>query len=215
VTAIARAAAVLFRFAVLTIARICFRIRVTGAENISPTGPAVIISNHVSYADVFLLSGLTPRYIRFLMWQPLYQNPWLNPICRLFRAIPLPERAPKESLRALRTARSELEAGGLVGIFPEGMIASAPQIQPFQRGVEYLLRGDLMIPVVPVHLDGLWGHPLSRSPQRQTGFCAWFRYPVTVRVGRPVYGISDVDDLRECLTALGAAQADRVAAAVA
>src|SRR6202012_5783104 len=111
----------LVRLVIWTGAHLLFRMRIVGAANIPQRGGALIVSNHVSYADAILIGCTTPRFIRFLMWQPLYENKWLNPFCRLLYAIPIPTRS-KESLRALRNARTELEKGSLVGIFPEGEI---------------------------------------------------------------------------------------------
>ena len=100
----------LVRLIVWSFANLLFKIRIVGADNIPKKGGALIVSNHVSYADAILIGCATPRFIRFLMWQPLYENKWLNPFCRLLYAIPIPTHS-KESLRALRNARTELEKG--------------------------------------------------------------------------------------------------------
>lgn len=85
----------LVRLIVWVLAHVFFKIRIVGAGNIPKKGAALLISNHVSYADAILIGSATPRFIRFLMWQPLYENKWLNPFCRLFSAIPIPSRSPK------------------------------------------------------------------------------------------------------------------------
>jgi acyl-[acyl-carrier-protein]-phospholipid O-acyltransferase/long-chain-fatty-acid--[acyl-carrier-protein] ligase len=196
--------AAIVRLALLALTRAGFRIQITGSENLPTSGGALIVSNHASYADALLIAGATSRQVRFLMWEPLCRKPWLRPVCQLFRTIPLPERAPKESLRALRTARQELEAGGLICIFPEGAIASSPHVQPFQRGVEYLMRGEQTVPVIPVYLEGLWGHPLSRAPHRAKGLRAWFRRPVTISIGKPVVNFADAGALHHAVVELAA-----------
>ncbi len=177
----------LVRLVIWTGARLLFRLRIVGAANIPTKGGALIVSNHVSYADAILIGCTTPRFIRFLMWQPLYENKWLNPVCRLFKTIPLAQGSPKEALRALRNARTELEQGQLVCVFPEGELTTTSHVKPFERGVEIILRGQQSTPVVPVYLDGLWGHPLSR---RSGGsWRAWLRAlrkPITVFVGEPM-----------------------------
>ncbi len=130
----------LLRLIVWTLANVFFKIRIVGAENIPQKGAALIVSNHVSYADAILIGCATPRFIRFLMWQPLYDSKWLNPFCRLFYAIPIPTHS-KESLRALRNARRELDKGSLVCIFPEGEITRTSHVKPFERGVDVITRG--------------------------------------------------------------------------
>ena len=151
----------LVRLILWSLAKLFFKIRIVGADNIPKKGGALIVSNHVSYADAILIGCATPRFIRFLMWQPLYENKWLKPFCRLLYAIPIPTRSPKESLRALRNARTELEKGSLVCIFPEGELTRTSHVKPFERGVEVITRGLDSTPVIPVYLDGLWGHALS------------------------------------------------------
>lgn len=174
--------AALVRLVAWSFTQIFFRIRVAGRENLPKTGGALLVSNHVSYADAILIGCVTDRFIRFLMWQPLYDNKWLNPFCRLFKTIPLPTHAPKESLRALRAARQEIEAGNLVGIFPEGKLTRTGHVKPFERGIEFILRG-VSVPVIPIYIDGLWGHPFSKLPGKLR-----FRQPVTISIGKPVPG---------------------------
>jgi acyl-[acyl-carrier-protein]-phospholipid O-acyltransferase/long-chain-fatty-acid--[acyl-carrier-protein] ligase len=181
------APAALVRWFVWTLAHLFFKIRMVGAENIPKRGAALIVSNHVSYADAILIGCATPRFIRFLMWQPLYQNRWLNPFCRLFFAIPIPQHS-KESLRALRNARAELDRGKLVCIFPEGEITQTSHVKPFERGVDVITRGLHSTPVIPVYLDGLWGHALSLKSGRPSLSRLKLRHEVTVYVGEPITG---------------------------
>ena len=94
----------LVRLILWTFANIFFKIRIVGAENIPRKGGALIVSNHVSYADAILIGCATPRFIRFLMWQPLYESKWLNPFCRLLYAIPIPHALQRIAARAAQRA---------------------------------------------------------------------------------------------------------------
>jgi acyl-[acyl-carrier-protein]-phospholipid O-acyltransferase/long-chain-fatty-acid--[acyl-carrier-protein] ligase len=193
----------LVRFLAWSVTQILFRIRVVGAEHLPKTGGALLVSNHVSYADAVLIGCATDRLIRFLMWQPMYDNRWLRPVCRLFDAIPIPTNAPKESLRALRHARQQVEAGNLVGIFPEGGLTRTSHVRPFERGVEVILRGLESTPVIPIYLDGLWGHPLS------TRRGLWrLRHRVTISIGEPIYGPATAEVLHQKVLELGCAAAE-------
>jgi acyl-[acyl-carrier-protein]-phospholipid O-acyltransferase / long-chain-fatty-acid--[acyl-carrier-protein] ligase len=192
------------RLVLWCLANVFFKIRIIGADKIPAQGGALLISNHVSYADAILIGCATPRFIRFLIWQPLYDLKWLKPFCRLLYAIPLPTRSPKESLRALRSARAELEKGSLVCIFPEGEMARTSQMKPFERGVEVIARGLHATPVIPIYLDGLWGHALSRKGGRVFASRLTLRYPVTVYIGDPVTGNVDAEHLYQRVLELGA-----------
>jgi 1-acyl-sn-glycerol-3-phosphate acyltransferase len=192
------------RFVLWCAATALFRIRVQGAENIPRTGGALLICNHVSYADAVLVGYTTPRVVRFLMWQPIYEAPLFTPFFRVLRAIPIDAASPKATIRALRAAHAELAAGELVAIFPEGSISRTGDVGAFERGFERIL-GGTDAPVIPMHISGLYGHPLSC---RGGGvFRSWqklWRPEVTVRIGPPVYQRLSPAQLRQIVVDIGA-----------
>jgi acyl-[acyl-carrier-protein]-phospholipid O-acyltransferase/long-chain-fatty-acid--[acyl-carrier-protein] ligase len=204
----------LVRLIVWSFANLFFKIRVIGADNIPKTGGALIVSNHVSYADAVLIGCATSRFIRFLMWQPLYDSKWLHPFSRLFDAIPIPTHSPKESLRALRNARTELEKGMLVCIFPEGEITRTSHVKPFERGVDVITHGLDSTPVIPIYLDGLWGHALSLKGGRPFASSLKLRHEVTVYVGQPVTSNVDAERLYQRVLELGTQAAESRKSAV-
>ena len=140
------------------------------------------------------------------MWQPIFDVPVVNYFFRLLETIPIDERAPKATVRALRTARDQLLQGELVAIFPEGSISRSGEMQPFQRGFERILQGT-NAPVIPIRIDGLYGHPLSCKGG--AAFRSWhklWRPRVTVRVGPPIHGPATGDELLQSVLSLGAVQ---------
>lgn len=64
----------LTRFFLWCVGNALFRIRVEGAENIPKTGGGLLASNHISYADSVLVGMPTPRIVRFVIWQPIYED---------------------------------------------------------------------------------------------------------------------------------------------
>jgi acyl-[acyl-carrier-protein]-phospholipid O-acyltransferase/long-chain-fatty-acid--[acyl-carrier-protein] ligase len=191
------------RFILWCAANLLFRIRVCGAENIPQAGPALLVSNHISYADAVMVGYPTPRIVRFLMWQPIYQAPVFNYFFRVLKAIPIDARSPKATVRALRAARQELAAGEIVAIFPEGFISKDGEVGPFERGFERILDGQ-NTPVIPMHVRGLYGHPLS--VRGGAPFKSWqklWRPQVTVRIGPPVAAGISPEELRQVVIELG------------
>jgi len=200
----------LVRFVLWCAATSLFRIRIEGAAHIPRTGGALLVANHISYADSVLVGYTTPRIVRFLMWQPIYEAPVFNYFFRVLRAIPIDEKSPKATIRALRAARAELAAGELVAIFPEGLISRNGDIGPFERGFERILDG-IDVPIIPMHVSGLYGHPLSC---RGGGpFRSWqklWRPTVRIRIGPPLHERVSPDQLRQIVVELGEASKNPV-----
>lgn len=189
------------RFLLWCVMTALFRVRVTGQENIPRRGAGLMVSNHVSYADAVLVGQCTPRIPRFLMWQPIY-NTGMKFFFDVLHAIPISAESPKSTIRALRAARAVIEAGELVAIFPEGSITRSGEIEPFQRGFERIVEG-LNVPIIPMHVAGLWGHPLStKGGEIFKSWEKWWRPVVEIRVGKPIYGPISPAELREVVLEL-------------
>ena len=191
------------RFVLAIAVNVMFRIKVTGSENIPKSGAALVVSNHVSYADAMLAGYATHRFIRFLMWKPIYEVRVARPFFDLLKAIPIDNGSPKATVRALRAAHADLQNGKLVGIFPEGQITRDGEVAPFERGYERVLRG-IDCPIVPVHIEGMWGDPLSRKGGSAfQSWERWFRPRIMVRVGKPVSGDKTPEELRQIVIEVG------------
>ncbi|GAB4196573.1 MAG: MFS transporter [Sandaracinaceae bacterium] len=178
----------LLRFLMWLAMSTMYRLRIEGLERVPEEGPALIVCNHVSFVDGFLVGAAVRRPIRFVMYYKIYRMPVLNWLFRWGRAIPIAGRKEDEALmeQAFAEVRRALAAGELVGIFPEGMITYTGEMSPFRPGVERILE-ETPVPVVPMALRGLWGSWFSRSdgvamaklPKR-------FWSKVTLTVGEPV-----------------------------
>src|SRR5208283_91674 len=141
--------------------RVLYRLRVIGSENIPRTGPALLVSNHVSFADAVLLGAVTPRPIRFIVWEGLYRHPLLRWLLKTMQCIPLSsEQSPRELITSLKKAAGVLKKGELVCIFAEGEISRTGLMLPLRRGFEIILK-EAPVPVVPVYLSGVWGSIFS------------------------------------------------------
>lgn len=198
------------RFILWCLATALFRIRIEGKGNMPLSGSALVISNHISYADSVLV-GYTSRRrtMHFLMWQPIFNLPVLNYFFRILRAIPIHSESPRSTIHALRAARAELNRGELVAIFPEGGISHDGGVRPFERGFAKILQG-ADAPLIPIHLEGLYGHPLSYAAGGP--FRSWkklWRPTVTIRIGAPVHGSVSAEELREVVVELSKAERTR------
>ncbi len=193
----------LIRFTVWMFAHTIYRIRIVGQEHVPFHGPALLVCNHMSYVDALLVSACVQRFIRFLMYRPYYEIKWLNWLFRLMKAIPASGRNRREIIESLTRAREELCQDHMVCIFAEGAISRTGNLLPFKRGFEKIVEG-MDIPVIPVHLDRLWGSVFSFKDGRF--FWKWPRqipYRVTVSFGRPLPSTVTAGEARQAIMELG------------
>ncbi|MBY0503834.1 MAG: MFS transporter [Bryobacteraceae bacterium] len=187
------------RFACYTLLHIVFRLEVKGAQHLPSKGGGVVVGNHVSYADAMLIGAATPRLVRWIMWKTIFDMPALKPFFTLLRAVPIDLGKPRDAVSTLAQCRAHVEAGDLVGIFPEGQITRTGHLLPFKRGFEKIAeaKNGTQAPIIPVWIEGMWGHPLSmKGGKLGASWERWFRPRVTVMVGEPVYGPVSPEALR-------------------
>ncbi|HEY7715556.1 MAG TPA: acyl-[ACP]--phospholipid O-acyltransferase [Candidatus Binatia bacterium] len=193
---------VFVRFVLWLITHSVYRIRVIGREHIPLHGPALLVSNHVSFIDAFMIGASLPRFVHFMLHRDFYDNRWLNWLYRLMHAIPISATNRRDIVHALQAARSELTKGNVVCIFAEGGITRTGRIQPFKRGFKKMVEGT-EVPVIPVHLDQLWGSIFSFEGGRF--FWKWPKQvacPVTVSFGPPLPAHSPVHEVRKAVLEL-------------
>ncbi|HXR09481.1 MAG TPA: 1-acyl-sn-glycerol-3-phosphate acyltransferase, partial [Candidatus Acidoferrales bacterium] len=180
-----------------------YRIRVEGRENIPEHGGALFVSNHMSWVDALLLIASTDRPIRFLMYEPIYRKRFIHPFARILGCIPISsEQNPRELIHSLRAATNAIESGDIVCIFAEGQMTRIGQMLPFRPGFERIMKG-VEAPIIPVHLDNVWGSIFSfeggrflwKLPRR-------IPYPVTVSFGKPMPAQSAAPEVRQAVQEL-------------
>lgn len=144
------------------------RVKVTGAEHLPYTGPAVVAINHTTIVDVapslaaLYKAGLWPSrrcgrhgcgtshgHVRFLATEMVFANPILGPLVEHAGFIPV--GSGRSAIAALSAALDALKRGEIVGIFPEGDVAASPDGSPrrFRTGVGRLAleTGATIVPV--------------------------------------------------------------------
>ena len=193
----------MIRIIVWLLTHTLYRLRIIGRENFPRTGGALLVSNHMSLVDALLLMGASRRPVRFLMFKDIYDQPYIKPFAKMMRAIPISSQLrPRDMIHSLREASDAIRKAEIVCIFAEGQITRIGQLLPFRRGMERIMKG-LDAPVIPVHLDGVWGSIFSyergrflwKLPQRVP-------YPVTVSFGKPMPSTVTSFEVREAVQEL-------------
>ncbi len=198
----------LIRFTLWLLTHTFYKIRIRGQQNVPIEGPALLVSNHISYMDGLIIGACIQRFVRFMMYKPFYDAKTFNWFFRSMRAIPVDGSNRKSIVESIRKAREELQAGQVVCIFAEGGVSRTGGILPFKRGFEKIAEG-LDAPIIPVNLDGLWGSLFSyakgkffwKMPQR-------IPYPVTVSFGEPMAADSSAAQVQQAVMELGSDAAE-------
>jgi 1-acyl-sn-glycerol-3-phosphate acyltransferase len=148
--------------------------RVEGLENVPAEGPAILMMNHISFADSLVVLHLTRRNIVPLAKIEVYDYPVVGIFPRLWGVIPV--RREEVDRRAIQQSLEVLRAGEIVLVAPEG--TRHPAIRDVKEGAAYLSSRS-GAPIVPVAIDGTVGFPALRFTAR------WKGPGAQVKFGRP------------------------------
>jgi 1-acyl-sn-glycerol-3-phosphate acyltransferase len=99
-----------------------------------------------------------------VMYYKIFQMPLLRFFFEQAKAIPIASAHEDKDLmnEAFEKVDSELAAGNIVCIFPEGGITKDGKVQRFRPGIEKII-ARRAVPVIPVSLGRLWGSLFSRQ----------------------------------------------------
>ncbi len=193
----------LIRFCLWLLTHTVYRIRIAGQENVPFRGPALLVCNHVSLIDGFLVGSCVQRFVRFLVFKPYYDMPAVHWLMKLMKAIPIAAASRNDFVESLERGREELKKGHVVCVFAEGSVSRTGNMLPFKRGFERMVEG-LDVPIVPVYLDRVWGSIFSFKGGRF--IWKWptrIPYPVTVAFGKPLPATASAAEVRLAVLELG------------
>ena len=145
--------------------------KITGLENVPADGALVVAANHRSYLDPPLLGSWFPRPIHYMAKQELWKIPVLGPAIGALNAFPVNRVAA--DIGSIKRALRVLQAGGVVGIFPEGTRNVSGHAK-FHSGA-VVIASSARCPILPV---GLVRTDLARTRFRNAH--------VEIRIGKPI-----------------------------
>jgi 1-acyl-sn-glycerol-3-phosphate acyltransferase len=120
-----------------------------GSDPVPPKGPAILVCNHRSSVDPFILAATTRRVISYLVAQEYCRIPGFRWFLNWMRCVPV--RRDRKDVGAVRRSLAELKNGRLLCVFPEGGISRG--FDNPQLGMGYLsLRSGA--PVIPACVSG-------------------------------------------------------------
>ncbi|WP_244927541.1 lysophospholipid acyltransferase family protein [Nocardioides sp. W7] len=138
--------------------RVVFRPQVIGADNVPLEGPAILASNHLSYADWLFMPLTLSRRVTFVAKAEYFTTPgikgWFQ---RQFFSgagqVPIDRSGASAAEGALSAAKRILDEGDLFGIYPEGTRSHDGKLYRGKTGVARLAL-ETGVPVIPVAVVG-------------------------------------------------------------
>jgi 1-acyl-sn-glycerol-3-phosphate acyltransferase len=163
--------------------RTLWRPVIEGRENIPPTGPVIVASNHLSFIDSIVIPLAVPRRVVFLAKADYWEGRSLASLprrafFRAFEAVPVERDQQRDAQASLRLAAGVLARGDAFGIYPEGTRSRDGRLYRGRTGVGWLAlsTGAAVLPVGLVGTDRV--QPIgARVPRIRR---------VRIRFGEPV-----------------------------
>jgi len=136
---------------VAAVARVYWRLRIEGAENVPASGPFIIAPVHRSNVDSFLAGLITKRRLRFMAKDSLWKSGLLGRVVETFGGFPV--RRGSADREALRITSEVIRNGEPLVMFPEGTRKEGPVIEHVFDGPAYVA-ARTGVPIVPVGIGG-------------------------------------------------------------
>lgn len=128
-------------------------VEVAGRRNVDPRQSYVIVSNHQSQFDIFVLYGWLDIDFKWVMKQELRKVPALGIACERLGHIYV-DRADREAaLASINAAKQRIVDGTSVLFFPEGTRSRENRLRPFKKGA-FRMALDLQLPILPITIQG-------------------------------------------------------------
>jgi len=149
---------------------------VSGKENVPPTGPLILMINHIHALDPYIVVHVFPRPVTAIAKIEVFDIPLFGFLTRAYGVIPI-QRGQVDT-RALRQSLQVLQEGGALLMAPEGTRSPTYSLQQGKEGMA-LLAARTGAPIIPVAITG--------TEQRARYWRRLRRVPVRILIGNPFY----------------------------
>lgn len=160
--------------------KVCFRLKVEGLENLPKKSNFIVVSNHVSFLDPFIIGAAFPEKIHWISLKSFYGFSFMNWFLKNLGTLPTGGASSEKAVISLRNNKN-------IGLFPEGTRTFDGKLKEFRRGAA-LLALKTGRPVIPCAILGAY-EAFPRSAKFPK-FC-----PIKVKIGKPKYVLKEFDEI--------------------
>jgi len=128
-------------------------VTVSGEENSDPKQSYIIVANHQSLFDIFLIYGWLPNDFRWIMKKELRKAPVLGYYCYKAGHVFIDRSNPAIAIKSINSAKSRIKDGTSILFFPEGTRSDTGELIDFKKGA-FKFALDLGLPILPVSIKG-------------------------------------------------------------
>jgi len=154
------------------------KLEVTGRKHILPDKPYLIMGNHQSLFDVFVIPAAVPIYFVALEAARHFSYPFFGYVIRKWGNIPIARNDLSSARKSLDRAKETILSGISILVMPEGHRTLTGDMQPFKKGPFHLAKA-ARADILPFGIKGLYRFNPKGSFHIQPGV-------VTVRFGKPI-----------------------------
>ncbi|CCK80145.1 lysophospholipid acyltransferase family protein [Desulfobacula toluolica] len=154
------------------------RLIVTGKEYIIPDQPYLIMGNHQSLFDIFVIPAAIPLCFVGVEASYHFSLPVWGYLIRKWGCIPIKRNNLENAILSLETAKKALLSGISIGILPEGHRTLTGEMKPFKKGPFHLAK-DAHTDILPFGIKGLFDYNRKGSLILNPGV-------VMVNIGKPI-----------------------------
>jgi 1-acyl-sn-glycerol-3-phosphate acyltransferase len=173
---------------------------VIGGEHLPDAGGAVIAMTHFGYLEFALVEWVTwlhnRRRIRFMAKKPVFDKKPIGALMRNMKHISVDMKA---GAGAYAEAITALQAGELIGVFPEAGVSASFTIRELKTGAARLA-AEAGVPLIPI---AVWGGQRLMAKGHKTTVRDRIGAPIVIVIGEPIT-VAATDDPTEATARLKA-----------
>ncbi|OPX40766.1 MAG: hypothetical protein B1H13_05740 [Desulfobacteraceae bacterium 4484_190.3] len=155
------------------------KVEITGEENIPVNTPLVFMANHQSNFDILALLANIQVQFRWLSKKEIFYIPIMGHAMKRAGYISIDRENHAKAIHSLSEAAQKIREGKSIMTFPEGTRSRDGKIQPFKKGLFYLVL-EAGVPIVPISIKGSRAIMPRKSLKINPG-------KITIIIDKPIY----------------------------